>query len=192
MTETSWHYQDGDKPAGPVSAAVIREKIREGHIRRGTLLWKEGSPDWVSAEQTEFAQDTDSALNNPYAPSTSASAYEAGGQQPLKPLSAKPAWTIALAPLALIPLAFIPFTGFVGFALYISLSIWDRNQIRESGREPSLAFLWTILLGALGAPIYLFLRAARTDRQWAYGFVSIVTLVVFFAVVFLKTAGSTV
>ena len=51
----------------PDTLAVIREKIRGGYIRRGTLLWKEGTPDWVSAEQTEFAQDADSALNNPYA-----------------------------------------------------------------------------------------------------------------------------
>jgi hypothetical protein len=189
MTEASWHYQDGDKPAGPVSATVIREKIREGHIRRGTLLWKEGSPDWVSAEQTEFAQDTDSALNNPYASSTSGSLYEPELQRSLKPVSAAPAWTMALMPLLLIPLAFLPFTGFVGFAVYISVSIWDRNQIKESGREPSMAFLWAILLGAFGAPIYLFLRAARTDRQWAYGIVSIVTLVIFFAAVFYKTAA---
>ena len=86
MTEASWHYQDGDKPAGPVSAAVIREKIRGGHIRRGTLLWKEGTPDWVSAEQTEFAQDADSALNNPYASSTSGSMYEPDLQRSLKPV----------------------------------------------------------------------------------------------------------
>jgi hypothetical protein len=187
MTEASWHYQDGDKPAGPVSAAVIREKIREGHIRRGTLLWKEGSPDWVSAEQTEFAQDADSALNNPYASSTSGSMYEPALQRSLKPVSAAPAWAIALAPLALIPLIFLPFTGFVSFAVYVSLSIWDRNQIKESGREPSMAFLWTILLGGFGAPIYLFLRAARIDRQWAYAIVSIVTLLIFFVAVFYKT-----
>jgi hypothetical protein len=187
MTEASWHYQDGDKPAGPVSAAVIREKIREGHIRRGTLLWKEGSPDWVSAEQTEFAQDAGSALNNPYASSTSGSMYEPALQRSSKPVSAAPAWAIALAPLALIPLIFLPFTGFVSFAVYVSLSIWDRNQIKESGREPSMAFLWTILLGGFGAPIYLFLRAARIDRQWAYAIVSIVTLLIFFVAVFYKT-----
>jgi hypothetical protein len=178
MTEATWHYQDGDKPAGPVSAAVIRQKIQAGQIRRGSLLWQEGTPDWLPAERTEFVHDQDSPLNNPYAPSTPYDAFELHG---VRPVPATPAWIMALVPLALIPLSYVPYTGFVGVALYIALSLWDRRLIKAAGRETSLAFLWPVLLSGFGAPVYLFLRASRIDRQWAYAVVGLLTAVVFFA-----------
>jgi len=176
MTEASWHFQDGDKSAGPVSAAVIRQKIQAGQIRRGSLLWREGTPDWLPAERTEFLHDRDSPLNNPYAPSVSCDASESPGTFPA-PASA--AWIMALAPLALIPLSYVPYTGFVGVVLYVALSLWDRRLIKAGGHESSLALLWPVLLGGLGAPVYLFLRASRIDRQWAYAVVGLLTAVVF-------------
>ncbi|HEX7815777.1 DUF4339 domain-containing protein [Dyella sp.] len=182
MTEAIWHYQNGNLPAGPVSAAEIRQKIRDGYIRRETLLWKEGMAEWAAASDTEFGPDTETALHNPFAVTAASTQPEQDVILPVTPVSAAPAWTMALIPLILIPLAYVNF-NFVGLALYISTSIWDRNQIKASGRKPSMAFLWPILLGGLGAPIYLFLRANRTDRQWAYAIVSIVTIIVFFVAI---------
>jgi hypothetical protein len=43
---------------GPVSTETIRHLLQAGAITGGTLVWREGMPDWVEAGTTdEFGGD---------------------------------------------------------------------------------------------------------------------------------------
>lgn len=46
-----WYYVENDNEVGPVSAAVIKEKVRTGVISPSDEVWKEGLPDWVPASK---------------------------------------------------------------------------------------------------------------------------------------------
>jgi hypothetical protein len=178
MSEALWHYQDGDRPAGPVSAEVIRAKIRDGHIRRGNLLWKEGMPAWAAVETTEFGADGASVLHSPYAVSTTGM-QDDPEPTALRPVSDKPAWIIATAPLWMILLSFLPGTAFIGLAFYVAMAIQDREMFKRAGRQPSNSYWWMILLGAFGAPIYLYLRARRLNGELGYFAASLGSLLLF-------------
>ena len=47
----TWHYADGDVSQGPVDAAEIERLIASGTIGPGTLVWKDGLPDWQAASR---------------------------------------------------------------------------------------------------------------------------------------------
>ncbi len=184
-TESAWHYQDGAQAAGPVSAEVIRQKIQQGTIRRGTLVWTDGMVNWAAVESTPFANESGSTLNNPYAATSAAilSPMQPSADVITGPVSDTPAWVIATAPLWLTLLTLLPGTSFVSMGIYIGLAVWDRETIKKTGRTPSNAYWWAIILGAFGAPIYLYLRSRRLDGKMSYFVTSIVSLVVFFLII---------
>jgi hypothetical protein len=49
-----WYYAQDGSPKGPVERSVVEALFREGKIQPDTLVWKEGTPDWVAA-QSVFA-----------------------------------------------------------------------------------------------------------------------------------------
>ncbi|MFC5740694.1 DUF4339 domain-containing protein [Dyella tabacisoli] len=183
--KSMWHYQDGAQAIGPVSAEVVVEKIKQGTIRRGTLVWTDGMANWTAVENTHFGNETESALNNPYAATSTAVFSPAAAIT--GPVSDAPAWAIATAPLWLALLTWIPGTSLIGVGVYVGLSIWDRDAIKKTGHTPSNGFWWAILLGAVGAPIYLYLRARRLDGKMNYFVTSLASLVAYIAIIVVIT-----
>jgi len=49
-----WFYVQNNERRGPVDEAAAAALIQSGIIMRPTLVWKEGMPNWVAAEQTEL------------------------------------------------------------------------------------------------------------------------------------------
>lgn len=56
----TWYYVDGGEQVGPVEAEALRELAAAGAVSPETLVWHEGSPDWVEARTVEglFAAGT--------------------------------------------------------------------------------------------------------------------------------------
>ncbi len=46
----NWFYIVNNKKEGPITPAELKELIREGIIKRGTLVWKNGMDSWCNAE----------------------------------------------------------------------------------------------------------------------------------------------
>jgi hypothetical protein len=46
-----WHYSRGGKTVGPVSALELKRLASSGQLAPTDLVWKEGMPDWVAADQ---------------------------------------------------------------------------------------------------------------------------------------------
>jgi hypothetical protein len=184
MPVTLWHFQDGDRAAGPVDASIIRQRLRDGRMPPGTLVWCEGMPEWARVEITEFAADVPLGSPARVPPDGSASPRPAA-----VPVSATPAWIIALLPLGFLLL--LPFEGttLLGLAAYVGLAMYDREQFKRAGRTPSNSFWWMILLGTLGAPVYLYLRAERLGETRSYFITSLLTPGLYFALA-LSGAGS--
>jgi len=50
MSEDWYYYQNGSQ-AGPVDESVVREMLQSGRLRWDDLVWHDGLPDWLAAEQ---------------------------------------------------------------------------------------------------------------------------------------------
>ncbi len=50
MSEDWYYFQNGSQ-VGPVSESVVREMLQSGRLRWDDLVWHDGLPDWLSAEQ---------------------------------------------------------------------------------------------------------------------------------------------
>ena len=48
----SWYYEKNNEQNGPVSEDELMSLYREGAIRGGNLVWREGMADWASLEDT--------------------------------------------------------------------------------------------------------------------------------------------
>jgi len=67
---TEWFFdQDGDRH-GPVTTGHLRGLAGQGIIRRGTLLWHEGMPEWVEARRVKglFGEESAAATDPRVAP----------------------------------------------------------------------------------------------------------------------------
>lgn len=173
MSATPWHYQDSSRAVGPVDETTIRQRLRDGRMPAGTLVWCEGMAAWAPVESTLFAADV--PLPSATGDGASASIYAA-------PVNPMPAWLIACLPLGLLVLSSVPGAGLIALLGYVGLAIHDRETFRRAGRTPSNAYWWMILLGAAGAPVYLYLRARRLGDPWGYVVASLLTLLLFVAV----------
>ncbi len=49
-----WFYHDGQQQVGPVDEAVLRSMAYDGRLQPSTPVWKEGTPSWTTAQQTEL------------------------------------------------------------------------------------------------------------------------------------------
>lgn len=174
MSDTAWHYQDGDRAIGPVDAAVIRRRLQARLMPAGTLVWTDGMTDWAAVESTPFAADV------PPRPATAAPVSPRHAHGIAESVSSMPAWIIAGLPLGLLLLVALPGSSFIGVIAYIALAIYDTELFKRADRAPSRGYWWMIALGALGAPVYLYLRAKRLGDPTGYFITSIVTAAAFF------------
>ena len=44
-----WYFQEGDKRIGPIAAAALKKLAESGRITPETLVWRNGTPEWVKA-----------------------------------------------------------------------------------------------------------------------------------------------
>ena len=53
-----WYFQDGDKRIGPIAAAALKKFAESGRITSETLVWRNGTPEWVKAGTVRGLIDT--------------------------------------------------------------------------------------------------------------------------------------
>lgn len=170
MAPLAWHYQDGTRAVGPVDEDSVRQRLRDGRMDGDTLVWCEGMPGWAPASGTRLADAIPPAM----APTSGPPDTGAG-------VSSQTAWLLACLPLGLALISALPGAGLIGLVAYVGLVLHDRSQIRQAGHAPSAAYWWVILLGALGTPVYLSLRARQLGDRSGYVVTSVLTLALFFA-----------
>lgn len=171
MRATGWYYEDGSHAAGPVDEATIRLRLREGRVAPGTRVWCDGMATWAPVEHTLFAADV--PLPGAAAP---------GGAPSGAAASPLIGWLIAGLPLALLLLSTLPGSELIGMAAYIGLAWHDRRQLQRAGCDLPFAGWWLVLLGGVGAQVYLSLRARALGDRRDYVLASLVAIGVFFAV----------
>jgi hypothetical protein len=72
-----WYYAREGKPAGPVDRAEIESLLRQGVIQPETLVWREGTPDWVMARAAFPEISGGAAAEGPSASALGAAPLEA-------------------------------------------------------------------------------------------------------------------
>lgn len=79
-----WYYADGGERQGPVAAQTIADLFRRGRLRRDTLVWRDGLPEWQA-----LGQHLDElGLAQPPAPPPSPVASPASAPRPAAPAAA--------------------------------------------------------------------------------------------------------
>jgi hypothetical protein len=59
--EDIWHYADGGKRLGPVSAARIKSLLSSNQLDRHVLVWRKGMKDWAPIHETDLVDTVDDA-----------------------------------------------------------------------------------------------------------------------------------
>ena len=86
-----WYYMRAGKQSGPVSAAELKRMASCGHLSPTDMVWKEGMPNWVSAEKLKglFAAPVASVPSAPFGSSRAPLATQiVAGPLPPMPASA--------------------------------------------------------------------------------------------------------
>lgn len=50
----TWYYSTGKDPSGPVTVEDMRGLIANGVIHPGTLVWRDGLPNWITLRDSEL------------------------------------------------------------------------------------------------------------------------------------------
>ena len=61
-----WFYEWKGQQTGPVAEMILREKLSSGLLDAGTLVWKDGMPGWVPANQTNLVSSTETGSSPPH------------------------------------------------------------------------------------------------------------------------------
>lgn len=153
VPETDWYYISNANKCGPVSGDGLITAIQQSAITEDTLVWCEGFTNWLPAGQT---------VVNTYLQRFSPS-------MPKSVVSDKWQWALATVPLLssfiLTALGLGPITIFTTIALNCLFISLDTKELKKHGYDAE-AWLW---LGLLLVPVYLFVRASRTSKQYAPG-----------------------
>lgn len=56
MSDNGWHYAVNSEIKGPIPYETIAKLIKLNVVKKNTLVWKEGLPDWLPAEQSELSK----------------------------------------------------------------------------------------------------------------------------------------
>ena len=149
-----WYYIYLNERKGIYSDTEIVNLIRSGVISRDTLIWRNGIDNWVKASNSIFQSQF--AFSVP--------------PVPVNELSDRMAWTLATVPIGVS----ILLTSVVGHAaIWITVVtiilnciflIMDIKELRKSGQNVDN---W-IYLGFLLVPVYLFIRASKTNKKYGY------------------------
>lgn len=160
-----WFYEEGGQRRGPVSESQMIEFIRSGRITYGTLVWKEGFPEWLKVENTALGTHLYGASPPPIS-----------GRH----INNTVVWILAFSPiLGMFMESIVAHTlnegyvadvvfhankyWFITLALNIGLSYLDENRLERAGWDTSRFKGWTWLV-----PVYLFQRAKNLNQGKGY------------------------
>jgi len=154
MSGIQWFFVKAGVQQGPFDEQYIISQISAGIINRGTYVWQKGMTQWLPAAQTYLVN------------------YMANMAPPVPDnvISSKYAWALATVPIAVsILLGIVLKNSIAVSAVAIILNCifiyLDVSLLKKAGRAVE-SWLW---LGILLVPVYLFVRASKTDKNYAYG-----------------------
>lgn len=165
--DKSWFYEKNGSRIGAISETELIQLIKEGTISWGTMVWRQGLPEWLKIENTELRN----ALEKTAPPPLSGDS-----------VSNSVVWVLALAPIIGLMLEYFV-AGmmnpddmyqadidmenykywYVTLILNIALSIWDEARLRKAGTKTSDFKGWVWLV-----PVYLFQRAKALQHSNSY------------------------
>lgn len=150
-----WHYESKGKRLGPVGSAEIKTHIASGLLERNSIVWKKGTPSWVTLEKTDFL------------PLLSESPPPLTGDA----INNSLVWVLAFAPLiGVVAAHFLAelartsagYFWWITLALNIALSIFDEKRLQAAGYNTAkMGSAWLV-------PVYLFKRAKVLNQNNAY------------------------
>ena len=151
-----WYYIDNGIKCGPFNSAEIIEAIKDGEILSSTLVWTEGFSTWIPAQNTELNE------------------YLVKVVPAISPESISDKWVWALATVPLLANIILfeiglrePILTIIVIVLNCVFLFFDINYLRKVYSDPGK---W-VYLGIILVPVYLFIRAAKTNKKYAYGIV---------------------
>lgn len=171
--ESKWFFEQAGQRKGPFSESEIVQFIQSGGVSPGTLVWKQGFPEWIKIENTDMRVHLDTSAPPPLS-----------GTQVKNTL----VWFLAFAPLigyflewmvagamhgslAEIAMANNKY-WFVTLVLNIVLAAFDAKQLKDAGHNTDKFKGWVWLI-----PVYLYQRAKATKQSLAYFIVWIICFV---------------
>jgi TM2 domain-containing membrane protein YozV len=78
-----WYYSDGSKQVGPIDEPDVIRLMQSGQIRGATQVWKEGTPSWVSAVNSDIKEHLlpePPPMNPTPPPMTATTSFNSGGR----------------------------------------------------------------------------------------------------------------
>jgi hypothetical protein len=167
-----WYIKDG-KNAGPHNESEIYELVQKGKIVRETPVWCTGMQNWCDAGTSQIQK-----------------AFEKAASKKTSRVSNRYAWALAIVPFAvyyfveiLLKVINPELSGrSIVFLVYVLLNLvfwWiDSDKLRKSGFRITgwmYSYMWIV-------PVYLFVRAHKTNGKYGYAICSIIPSVLFLLV----------
>jgi hypothetical protein len=129
VEDYEWFYTDGDKKAGPVTAADLRLFFKQARISETTHVWRKGLKDWLPIRETDIIQ-TLSESPPPVSPSLVRNDL---------------VWIVAFLPLIseIVAMILRPVTipWYVWVGCSFILCIWDVTRLGRAGYRGGWYFL---------------------------------------------------
>ena len=161
--EKCWYYVAGNEQMGPVTEEQMVSLIKNGYIRRDTMVWCErNSGGWIKAENSVFVHSFQGGYSS-----------QGGSSSATNSLSDKWLWALATLPLlaSIVLDSFIPSSSVLSWVIVVGLNCLfitlDEKELKENGFDAE-SWLW---LGVVLVPLYLFYRAAKTNKNIIPGIV---------------------
>ncbi len=196
-TNVQWFYQHNGERKGPVAENELPNLIQLGSINFGTLVWKNGFPEWLKIENT----DLNIHMKNvppPLANNNTTSQSSVNNNAITKPNNIA-VWFLAFGPL-LGKLSEGIFIGiknsgseiadiqnrldlidhnywYIPFFVNMALIFWDYQMVKKTNVD--LSFVKKIIVIV---PYYLYKRAEVFKDNLAYFIVWIVSFVLLFII----------
>jgi hypothetical protein len=173
-----WSAKDGNHTFGPCSLEQLKELIRTSEVHRNFLVKRDDWPDWMTAGD---CPGLNSAFMHSEAgmPKRFENTYRnVNRTNPESGLNGEPndtfAWLYALMPIIGVLVSLL-FKGYVPLLIncILELFFWIMD-LKDIGIHPFKHFpAWTVW-GVFLPPVYLFLRAKKTNHHVSMGVVNLI------------------
>lgn len=151
-----WYYIKNNTQQGPYSMDYIVSEISTGNITRESFVWQKGMQNWLPAHQTSLSQMINVLVPN----------------LPDSIIDNRFVWALATIPIfvswfigAIFGMQAL--TMIITIILNVLFITLDIKVVKNTGKNAE-SWLW---LGIVLVPIYLFIRASKTDKNYGYGIV---------------------
>lgn len=148
-----WYCIIGNVRRGPCKVDEIILEVKNGNITRESLVWKKGTDNWIPAGQSPLSYIFKSTV--PTMPSNA--------------VDNRFVWALATVPILVSWFAEELFgvpvlASIVAIVLNIVFISLDVKTLEKSEIHAE-SWLW---LGIVLVPLYLFMRASKTNKQYGY------------------------